>query len=188
MIDVCLGVRQVRNKGMDNSGDEYNCSTGGRNESTDFFSCADTSVDFVDKFSPNHLVEDDPSTRIQHLFVGGSVRLAFKVCMLTWTLPVYADAKVVWLINFRYSRRKFRQGSQLVSGLVFPRGSGGSVYRYWSVDSGEWSNNRFCQGRRDCVCRAVVGSHGDVLPKSIVLFSEVYEKKVCEAKSKKRME
>ena len=96
MIDVCLDIRQASNKEIDNSGDEYNCSTGGgRNESTDFFSCADTSVDFVDKLSPNHLVEDDPSTRIQHLFVGGSVRLAFKVRMLTWTLPVYADAEVV---------------------------------------------------------------------------------------------
>ena len=73
---------------------------GGRNESTDFFSRADTSIDLVDKFSANHLVENDPGTRIQDLFIGSSVRLVFKVCMLTWTFPVYADAEVVWLINF----------------------------------------------------------------------------------------
>ena len=146
---------------------------GGRNESTNFFSRADTAVDLVDDFSANHLVEYDPGTRIQHLFVGGSVRLVLKVCMLTWTLPVYADAEIVWLINLRYSRREFRQGSKLVGGLVFPRRSGSSVCRCWSVNGREWSNNGFCQRCRDCFCRVVVGSYGDVLPKSIVLFSEV---------------
>lgn len=118
---------------------------GGRNGSTNFFSRADTAVDLVYDFSANHLVKDDPGTGIQHLFVGGSVRLVPKVGMLTWTLPVYADAEIVWLINFRYSRRELGQSSQLVSGLVFSRGSGGRVCRYWSIDGGEWSNNGICQ-------------------------------------------
>jgi len=74
------------------------------NESTDFFSRADTSIDLVDNFSADHFVQDNPGAGIQHLFVGGSVRLALEVCMLTWALPIYADAEVVWVINFRDSR------------------------------------------------------------------------------------
>jgi len=78
----------------------------GGNESTDFFSRADAPIDLVDDFSSNHLVEDDSGAGIQDLFVGGPVRLVLEVCMLTWTLTVYADAEVVWLIDFRYSRRE----------------------------------------------------------------------------------
>ena len=116
-----------------------------RKESTDFFSRTNASIDLVDKFSADHLVENDPSTRIQYLFVGSSVRLSLEVCMLTWTLAIYADAEVVWLVNFRYSRRKFRQCSELVDGLVFPRGSGDSVRCYLAVDGGERGDNGFCQ-------------------------------------------
>jgi hypothetical protein len=148
-----------------------------RNESTDFFSRANAAIDLVDQFSADHLAEDDPGTRIQHLFVGSSVRLVLDVCMLTWTFTVYADAKVVWLVDFRYSRRKFRQGSELISGLVFPRGGGARVCRCRSVDGGERGDNGFGQRGLDCVCRAIVGSYGDVLPKSVVLFSEVWRKK-----------
>ena len=97
--------------------------------------------------------------------------------MLTRALAVHADAKIVWLVNFRYSRRKFGQGGELINGLVFPRGSNGRVCCYRSVDSGEWGEGGFCEGCRDRVCRAVVGAHGDVLPKSIVLFSEVCREK-----------
>lgn len=149
----------------------------GRNGSTDFFSRANASVNLVDNFSADHLAEDDPGARIQHLFVGGSVRLVFEICILTWALAVYADTKVVWLINFRYSRREFRQGSELVNSLVFPRRSGDRVCRWWSVDGGERGDDGFCQRGRDRFCRVVVGSYGDVLPKSVVLFGEVCRKK-----------
>lgn len=44
-----------------------------RDESTDFLPRTNTSVDLVDNFSADHLVEDDPSARIQHLFIGSSV-------------------------------------------------------------------------------------------------------------------
>ena len=71
-----------------------------RNGSTDFFSCANTPIDLVNNLSADHFVEDDPSARIQHLFICGSVRLIFEVCMLTRTLPVYTDSQVMWLINF----------------------------------------------------------------------------------------
>ena len=73
-------------------------------ESTDFFSRANASIDLVDKFSADHLEENDPSARIQHLFIGGPIRLALEVCVLTRTLTIYADAEVIWLIDFRYSR------------------------------------------------------------------------------------
>ena len=43
------------------------------NESTDFFPRANASIDLVDNLSANHLVENDPGTRIQDLFVGSSV-------------------------------------------------------------------------------------------------------------------
>ena len=71
-----------------------------RNGSTDFFSCANTPIDLVNNLSADHFVEDDPGARIQHLFICGSVRLIFEVCMLTRTLPVYTDSQVMWLINF----------------------------------------------------------------------------------------
>jgi len=128
----------------------------GRNESTDFFPRANTSIDLVDNLSADHLVKDDPGTRIQDLFVGGAVRLVLEVCILTRPLTVHADAKVVRLVNFRYSRGKFRQGGELINGLVFPRGSGGCVCCYRSVDGGEWGEGGLREGRRDCVCRAVV--------------------------------
>ena len=187
MIDVGLGVQQGREK--DSNDDlECDCRIEGMNESTDFFSCTNTSVDLVDNFSADHLVENDPSTRIQHLFVGCPVRLALEVCILTWTLAVHADAEVVWLVDFRYSRRKFRQSSELIDGLVFPRGSSGRARCYRSVDSGERGKDGFCQRCRDCVRGVVVGSDGDVLPKSIVLLGEVCEKREqrpCEVEDKK---
>lgn len=71
-----------------------------RNGSTDFFSCANASIDLVDKPSADHFVEDDPGARIQHLFICGSVRPTFEVCVLAWTLPIYADTQVIWLIDF----------------------------------------------------------------------------------------
>jgi hypothetical protein len=78
-----------------------------RNESTDFFPRANTPIDLVDEFPADHLEEDDPGTRIQHLFVGGSVRLVLEVRMLTSALAIHADAEVVWLVDLGYSRREF---------------------------------------------------------------------------------
>ena len=101
--------------------------------------------------------------------------------MLTRALAVHADAKVIRLVDFRYSGGKFRQCGELINGLVFPRGSGGCVCCCRSVDGGERGEGGFREGRRDCVCRAVVGPDGDVLPKSIVLFSEVCRKKESKA-------
>ena len=93
--------------------------------------------------------------------------------MLTWALPVHTDAKVVWLIDLRYPRRKFRQGSELICSLVFSGRSDGWICRYWSVDDGKGSNNGLRKRCLNSPCRIVVGTHGDVLPKSIVLFSEI---------------
>jgi len=176
VVDVGLDIRQ--------GGTKYNSDPlstiverRGRNESTDFFPRTNTSIDLVDNPSADHLVENDPGTRIQDLFVGSSVRLVLEVRILTRALAVHTDAKVVWLVDFRYSRRKFRQGGELINGLVFPRGSGGRVCCSRSVDGGEWGEGGFREGSRDRVCRAVVGPYGDVLSKSIVLFSEVCRKK-----------
>lgn len=103
VVDVGLGVRQ--------EGATIALSTvakrGRRNGSTDFFSRANTPIDFVDELSADHLEENDPGARIQHLLVGGPVRLVLDVCILTWALAVDTDTKVVWLIDLRYSRGEF---------------------------------------------------------------------------------
>lgn len=102
VINVRLDVRQVANEET-----KGKLSTivrrRRRNGSTDFFSRADASIDLVNNTSADHFVEDDPGARIQDLFICGSVRPIFEVCVLTWTLPVDTDAQVIWLINFRYS-------------------------------------------------------------------------------------
>ena len=107
MIDVGLDVWRWKSRGQQQWSSVRLLDERGRNEYTNFFSRANASIDLVDNFSADHFVENDPSSRIQYLLVGGSVRLVLEVCILTWAFTVYADTEVVRLVDLRYSGREF---------------------------------------------------------------------------------
>ena len=89
-----------------------------------------TSLPIID-----HLVEDDSGTRIQNLFVGGSVRLAIEVWILTQALKVQANAEVVWS-SLYIGAESLDKGSTVPPPP--PPGGGGRARCYRSVNSEEW--------------------------------------------------
>ena len=122
-----------------------------------------TSLPIID-----HLVEDDSGTRIQNLFVGGSVRLAIEVWILTQALKVQANAEVVWS-SLYIGAESLDKGSTFPPPPPLPRVAVAALVVIGRLIARSGASGLCLPGR----CKP----YGSVPSKPIVLFSEVCRKK-----------
>lgn len=142
---------------------------------TYLFTRAHTSIDFMDQPSSDHLEQNDPRPRIQHLLIRRPVRFILLIRIRTRSFPVHAHTHLVRLLDLRQPRRIFHKRRKLIGSLVMLLRSDGVGGRRdaRSIDRRKRSHGGgVVRGGRSSLC--VAGMHGQMLFQSIVLLRKIY--------------
>lgn len=143
---------------------------------TYLFTRAHTSIDFMDQPSSDHLEQNDPRPRVQHLLIRRPVRFILLIRIRTRPFPIHTHSHLVRLLDLRQPRRIFRKRRKLIGSLIVllrSDGVGRGRRDARSIDRRKRSHGGgVVRGGRCSLC--VAGMHGQMLFQSIVLLRKIY--------------